>query len=129
MTNYTNREYIEGTAIFIVMTVVYIFIINPILLDVVPILAFQSSEGFERHPGGLGQLSYLATIVAGVFIYYLVIRIVIEEGVIALFAFYLLILLIFIPNRFLPAEYHPGTITERDIEERISDSVYMNGNN
>jgi hypothetical protein len=116
---YTYRDYIEVMAIFIVMTVVYIFIINPLLLDVAPILAFQSSEGFDRRSGGLGQLSYIVTVVAGVFIYYLIIRYTIEVGFIPLLASIHREFLILIPNQFLPERLHPENMKDlAELEER-----------
>lgn len=123
------REYIELAMIYIIMAVVYIYIVHPILLDVAPFLAFQSSEGFDRHAGGLGPYTLAATLVAGVFIYYVVIKIVIEDGIISLFAFLSLLTLIFIPNRTLPEKYHPGTITQRDIEEWLSNLISLNKGN
>jgi hypothetical protein len=94
------EERIELAVIAVVMTVVYFYVIHPILLDVAPFLAFQSSEGFDRRSGGLGPYSLPATVFVGIFIYYVVIRSVIEDGVMSLFAFNLLILLILIPIDF-----------------------------
>jgi hypothetical protein len=106
---------IELGVLIIVMTVVYFYIVHPILLDVAPFLAFQSGEGFDRRSGGLGPYSYAATLVAGIFIYYAVIEYTIEVGFILLLAIFGMIVLILIPNSFLPERFHPRNM--RDLQE------------
>ncbi|WP_248909623.1 hypothetical protein [Halocatena marina] len=116
-------KYIKLAVIYVVMAVVYIYIIHPFLLDVAPFLTFQPSDGFDRHSGGLGPFSLAATLVAGVFIYHIVIKTLIEDGVITLVAFFLLLALVLTPNKILPEKYHPGTITQQDIENRLSSLI------
>ncbi len=127
MTTTTFKEYVERIAIFVVMTVIFIYIVNPILLDVAPILAFQSGDGFDRRTGGLGLLSYLATLVIGVYIYYIAIISIIEDGLLSFTAFMLLILLIIIPNKMLPEKYYPGTIGQQDIEDWLASRIPLAG--
>jgi hypothetical protein len=121
-TPHTYRDYIEVMAIFIVMTVVYIFIINPLLLDVAPILSFQSSESFDRRSGGLGLLSYIVTVMAGMFIYYLGIRYTIEAGFVSFLLNTNRMLLILIPNIFLPERLHPENMRDlAELEDRYEE--------
>jgi hypothetical protein len=121
-------EYIKLVVIAVVMTVVYFYIIHPFLLDVAPFLTFQSNGDFDRRSGGLGPYSLAAIVVVGIFIYYVVIEYTIEFGIMSFFAGVLLTVLVLIPNRFLPEKYYPGTITQRDIEERLSSLISLNWN-
>lgn len=61
-------EYIKLAVIYVIMAVVYIYVVHPILRNVAPFLAFQSSEGFDWHAGGLGPYSLAATVFTGIFI-------------------------------------------------------------
>ncbi|WP_248909627.1 hypothetical protein [Halocatena marina] len=114
------REYGKLAVIVVVMIVVYIYTVHPFLLDVAPFLTFQPSDGFERRSGGFGPFSLAATVLIGIFFYYIVIEYTVDAGILSLFAAILLTVLVLIPNRFLPEKYHPGTITQRDIRERLS---------
>jgi hypothetical protein len=104
------------------MTIVYIYVVHPILLDVAPFLAFQSSEGFDRRSGGLGPYSLGATILAGIFIYYIVVEYTIKVGFIPLLAIIGLTFLILIPNSFLPERLYPENMRDlAELEERYKE--------
>jgi hypothetical protein len=115
-------EYIKLAVIFVVMSIVYIYVVHPILLDVAPFLAFQSSAGFERRSGGLGPYSLAATVVTGIFIYYLGIEYTVEVGFVPLLAVIGLTFLILIPNLFLPKRLYPENINDlKELEDRYKE--------
>jgi hypothetical protein len=105
-------EYIKLVVIAVVMTIVYFYIVHPILLDVAPFLAFQSSEGFDRRSGGLGPYSLAATVVTGIFIYYFAIKYTIDVGFVPFLANTGLVFLILIPNLFLPEKLYLENIND-----------------
>ncbi|WP_248909625.1 hypothetical protein [Halocatena marina] len=116
------REYGKLAAIVVVTIILYIYIVHPFLLDVAPFLAFQSSDGFERRSGGLGPFSLAATVLAGIFFYYVVIEYTIKVGFVPLLAVIGMFILILIPNLFLPERFHPENMNDlQDLEDRYKE--------
>ena len=110
------RGYIEVAILVVVMWFVFQDIVQPVLIGIDPMFADQPVDRVRRGPQTPAQVAGIATYAVGAFIYYSG-RYMYSFGVLRYFLAVQRMILVIIPNDFLPEYYHPEKM--KSIDELI----------
>lgn len=111
---------VELVVITVASIVFFFYVLHPILADVAPILTFSSGTGELHRRGGLGPVSLAATAVIGVVSYvitrYAIIYMV-NNSIKSFFVNTVLMVLVFIPDKYIPEKHRLKNIDLAETEE------------